>query len=640
MIRRWRNAMQFQVERFLLGGPQYRFLFLIAVVGLVSIAGGTLLHQFDADAAKEPWHHSVWWAFLRLTDPGYLGDDEGILRRVISTVVTISGYVLFMGALIAVMTQWLNHKIRHLEMGLTPVALTRHVVVLGWSGHTPELVAEMMAAEGRLRRFLRYHRVRRLRIAILAEAVEQKHDVALRERLGSRYQRSEVILRSGSMLSAEHLHRVAAGQAAAVVIATPDTPFASTQADVDARLIKTLLTLAQTSENPPLVVAAVRDARRLELVRGAYPAGRAEIFAIDAIMGRLLAQTLRHPGLSVVVAEIFDQERGCNLRVRQESQRAGKPMRELVHAFRDAVVLGFVRRGPDRLIPHLNPPADEKLTKDDLLIVLAQDQDPIPASAVALAPTADMIKQCPPAPLTGRRILILGWCHLVPALLRELACHVGEAREIDLVSTVSTEKRRRILDHQRVETGPVVLRHHESDFAIPAELERLPVAQADAIIILGSDRLESAEDADARTLSTHLAVRALTARLAHRPRLLVELRDPGNAGYFTHPDTEILSTGVIISHLLGQIALRRELGVVYDALFGSSGPELTFRRAADLGLSGHSVSFSECQDVAAGFGAVALGIREHERGNIRLNPPRTAQMTLAADDAVILLVDS
>ncbi len=640
MIRRWRNAMQFQIERFLLGGPQYLLLFLIAVVGLVSVAGGTLLHQFDTDAAQGPWQQSVWWAFLRLTDTGYLGDDTGLVRRVISTVVTVLGNVLFMGALIAVITQWLNHKIRHLEMGLTPVALTRHVVVLGWSGHTPELVAEMMAAEGRLSRFLRSHRVRRLRIAILAEAVEQEHDAALRERLGSQYQRSSIILRSGSMLSAEHLHRVAAAQAAAVVIATPDTPFASTQADVDARLVKTLLTLAQTSDNPPLVVAAVRDARRLELVRGAYPAGRAEIFAIDAIMGRLLAQTLRHPGLSVVVAEIFDQERGCNLRVRPEPQRSGQTMREFVHAYRDAVVLGFLRRGPDRLIPHLNPSSEETLQHDDLLIILAQDQEPKPAAAVALAPAADTVQKCPPAPLTGRRILILGWCHLIPALLRELACHTSEAREIDLVSTVSAEKRRRILDQQRVEFGSVVLRHHEADFAIPAELERLPVAQADAIIILGSDRLESSEDADARTLSTHLAVRALTARLDHRPRLLVELRDPSNADLFSHPDTEVLSTGLIISHLLGQIALRRELGIVYDALFGSSGPEMTFRRAADLGLSGRSVSFSECQDVAAGFGAVALGIREHDGGHIRLNPPRSAHLTLAADDAVILLVDS
>lgn len=639
MIRRSREAVQFQVERFLLGGPQYRLFFLIAVVGLVSILGGTALHLLDPAARAAPWHHAVWWAFLRLTDPGYLGDDEGALRRVISTVVTISGYVLFMGALIAVMTQWLNQTIRHLEMGLTPLALRRHVVVLGWSRHTPELVAELTAAVGRLRRFLRHHRVRRLRIAILAEEVDHAHDVALRQRLGNRYHRDAVILRSGSLLNPEDLHRVAAATAATVVVAPADSPFASNRADDDARLMKSLLTLARSTKVPPLVVAAVRDARKLELVRSAYPAGHAEILAIDTIMGRLIAQTLRHPGLAQLVDLLFDQEKGCSLRIRHDPHLAGRGPREWVHAYRDGIVVGLVRHDGALLRPLLNPEESERLHGNDQLIVLAPDQVLTHTSATAVAPAVDPLRRCPPARITGRRILILGWCHLVPALLRELACHGQEAREIDLVSTVSIEKRQRVLGHQRVELGPVQLRHHEADFAVPCELERLPIAEADAIIILGSDRLESAEDADARTLATHLAVCALAQRLDRRPRLLVELRDPANAGFFAHPDTEVLSTGVIISHLLAQIALRRELGVVYDALFGSSGPEFTFRTASELGLDDREIGFAECQDLAASFGAVALGIREHATGTLQLNPVRSRRFRFQPDDALVLLVD-
>ncbi len=639
MIRRWREALQFQVERFLMGGPQYRLLFLIAVVGLVSVSGGTALYFFDPAARDAPWHHAVWWAFLRLTDPGYLGDDEGALRRVLSTVVTISGYVLFMGALIAVMTQWLNQTIRHLEMGLTPLALRRHVVVLGWSGHTPELVAELTAAVGRLRRFLRHHRVRRLRIAILADEVDHAHDVALRQRLGRRYHRDTVILRSGSQLKQEDLHRVAAINAATVVVAPADSPFAGNRADDDARLMKTLLTLAREAAHPPLVVAAVRDARKLDLVRSAYPAEHAEILAIDTIMGRLIAQTLRHPGLARLVEQLFDQEHGCSLRIRHDPHLNGRGPRELVHAYRDGIVIGLVRRDGLHLRPLLNPSDDEKVHGSDQLIVLARDQALVHARSTAVAPASDANKPCPPSPLMGRRILILGWSHLVPAMLRELACHEHEAREIDLVSTVATEKRQRILDQHRIDLGPVQLRHHEADFAIPCELERLPVAAADAVIILGSDRLESAEDADARTLATHLAVCALTKRLDRRPRLLVELRDPGNAGFFANPETEMLSTGVIISHLLAQIALRRELGVVYDALFGSSGSEFTFRRAADLGLAGQAHHFPDFQDLAASFGTVALGVREHASGRLHLNPSRTHTFTLHDDDALVLLVD-
>ncbi len=45
---------------------------------------------------------AIWWAFLRLTDPGYLDDDEGTTRRLISVIVTVLGYVLFMGSLVAI----------------------------------------------------------------------------------------------------------------------------------------------------------------------------------------------------------------------------------------------------------------------------------------------------------------------------------------------------------------------------------------------------------------------------------------------------------------------------------------------------------------------------------------------------------
>ena len=43
---------------------------------LVALLGGLLMRLLapDFDEVGE----SIWWAFLRLTDPGYLGDDEGL----------------------------------------------------------------------------------------------------------------------------------------------------------------------------------------------------------------------------------------------------------------------------------------------------------------------------------------------------------------------------------------------------------------------------------------------------------------------------------------------------------------------------------------------------------------------------------
>ena len=149
-MQRLKAHVAFALERFLIGGTQYRLLFLLMVVGVVSVVAGSIL--FWSLAEEESWSASVWWAFLRLSDPGYLGEDEGTLRRSLSTLLTVAGYVLFLGGLVAVMTQWLNQTIRHLERGLTPLALSGHIVVLGWTAATAELVAELCAPTLRLRR--------------------------------------------------------------------------------------------------------------------------------------------------------------------------------------------------------------------------------------------------------------------------------------------------------------------------------------------------------------------------------------------------------------------------------------------------------------------------------------------------------
>ena len=115
-------------------GASHRLLLIAAALGLISVFGGAAVLR--AGTGFEDFGEAVWWAFLRLSDPGYLGDDVGALNRTVSTVITVAGYVVFLGALVAVMTQWLEERMERLESGLTPVARDDHVLVLGWTHRT------------------------------------------------------------------------------------------------------------------------------------------------------------------------------------------------------------------------------------------------------------------------------------------------------------------------------------------------------------------------------------------------------------------------------------------------------------------------------------------------------------------------
>ena len=184
----------------MLRGAYSRLLFVASLVGVVAIVGGTVVQT--TGAPFEDGKSAVWWAFLRLTDPGYLGDDEGMARRSISAILTVLGYVLFMGSLIAILTQWLNQKIRDFERGLTPIFRRNHVLILGWTNRTPAIVEELMRAEGRVRRFLRRRGARRLHVVILAEDVSLERTIELRRTLGDLWKTGKITFRSGTPLRA------------------------------------------------------------------------------------------------------------------------------------------------------------------------------------------------------------------------------------------------------------------------------------------------------------------------------------------------------------------------------------------------------------------------------------------------------
>ena len=103
------DRLRFALERLVLRGLQYRLLLAAAVVAAVALVAGGLVALLDPGFSE--LSEAVWWAFLRLTDPGYTGDDEGLARRFVATVVTVLGYVLFLGLLIASLTQWLDDTI-------------------------------------------------------------------------------------------------------------------------------------------------------------------------------------------------------------------------------------------------------------------------------------------------------------------------------------------------------------------------------------------------------------------------------------------------------------------------------------------------------------------------------------------------
>ena len=643
MFSRFKNSLVFQLEQVIVRGPLWRFALMLVLVVLVALVAGLLVRAIAPgfDSGED----AVWWAFLRLTDPGYLGDDEGMAKGAVSTVLTILGAALFTGALIAILVQWLNNTIERLELGLTPVTLDAHFVLAGWNSRTLTIIEEFLVSQGRVERFLRQRGARRLRIALLAERVDASLRQEIKRQLGERWNARQIILRSGSPLNLDDLERVDFAHAGAILIPAADTTVSSTL-DADTHTVKTLMTMGAALEDMPpeelpLVVAEIQDTRYISTLRALYR-GPMEIIAGDEVISRLMAQNVRHPGPSHVYGELSDVS-GSQIYVREESQLVGVPVQQLAYAFAEGVLLGVVRPQGDGFQALLNPPNDMRLETGDRIAVLAPSyKDAAPPES--LGAEVELAERPAPehAVRAQRRVLILGWNHRVPALLDEFASYPNEQFDIDIVSQVSASKREKRIAVEALSTDRLTVRQLEFDYTLPAYLESVDPASYENVVLLASERLKSGAESDARTILGYLLLRELMAAGAAAPSVLVELTDPDNVPLFENRRGEVIVSPIIVSHMLARVALRRELRAVIDELFSSGGCEIFFRHIADYGLAQGEYSFADLQRTADTRGEVAIGIRwagqdQTQGGGVQLNPRRDEHLKLNENDELIVL---
>lgn len=703
MAGRLRERFAYRLERLFVRGAQYRLALIAAGIGLLSVAGGVLVlalgSGFDDVGA------AVWWAFLRLTDPGYLGDDVGTVNRVVSTALTVAGYVVFLGALVAVMTQWLDARMKRLEAGLTPVARNDHVLVLGWTNRTDTVVEELLRSEERVRRFLRRHGTRDLHVVVMADQVDATRLQDLRDAVGDAWDESRVTLRSGSSLRLEHLARVDYLNAAAVIV--PGTEFGGGGVgQMDARTVKTLLSLGSEPEGGrrpetdelPLTVAEVFDARKVPVARRAYR-GELELVASDAVVSRLLAQNARHPGLSRVYNRILSHGEGAEIFLRRHPELGGRRFEDVALAFDGAVLMGVVRREAGRgsdgtsgvgrgeardggtgadgargrsagpapgggprgssLVPRLNPPAGFELEADDWLVFLTESYGgaELPGELPETGPPRGE-PTAAGADGGGRSVLVLGWNHKVPVLLEEFGSYRGERFEVRVLSTVPAAERRAATERYEVPDDRVTVEQVEGDFTDLSVLREARPGERDVVMLVGSDRLETEEESDARSIVGSLLLDELVDERGGPARIL-ELLDPENVPLVEESRGEVMISPLILSHMLAHVALRPELRAVFEELFTVGGAEITFRPLAEYGpdaagtagggdvedavadgASGQAPrTFGELQRAAFARGEIALGVRSGPgaRGT-HLNPPPETPLPPDGEGSAVTLV--
>ena len=637
------NFLMFRIEKFLIKGPFYQMAFITALIGLLSLVGGLILRQIDAQSPSLA--ETSWWAFLRMSDPGYLGDDQGSGKRLLSTFLTISGYVLFVGAFVAILTQWLTRTIKRLEAGFTPISMSDHIIILGFTNRTATIVREILWVHATKRLSPKSIDRKKPKIVVLNQEVgwdiEHQMQQALRGVRGLHH----ITLRSGHKTNLHDLLRLDILRASKVII--PAETFTEEEDEhTDTQTIKTLLTLKnlindqKPSRAVPHIVAELLDADKGTLCEQIFPSS-VNILASRQLISRILAQSIFNPGIIRIYETLLTDMLSDSVTLIDLEELSGIRWYELKEQNSKILPLGLIRTspGPDELESTtdilLCPGNDTVIAPDDRLIALAREQPKFYQQRVSQdeleQPTPDLLKTERPQ---AKKILIFGWSMKIKSILDELVKTPNCQIQIDIVSVIERSERKLLQLATELNGKKLQINHLVADYTEKTEFDRLQILQYDNLVFLASDWLDSVEYADARTIVGYLFAYEQLRERAHRPRILIELVDPSNERLFRLHGDEVILSPVIISHILANIALEKQLKQILHHLCDPGSTNVLFLNAASIALEGVT-NFKAYQRRVDCEGQTLIGFEDATTRLVHLNPDDG--LLLSQEDQLIIL---
>ncbi|WP_405527707.1 NAD-binding lipoprotein [Streptomyces avidinii] len=576
-----------------------------------------------------------------------IGGAVGPPLYVLASVALALVALLFVSTLVSLITTGINRRIMLLRRGHSTVLESGHTVVLGWSDQIFPVVGELVAANSNQRRSA---------VTVLApkDKVEMEDEIATSVAdTGT----TRIICRNGRTTDPADLARVSPRTAKAVLVLPPEGDTG------DAHVVKTLLALDAAVPEPggAVVVAAVRDTRNHVTARlAAGPGGH--VVCVDDIIARLLVQTAREPGLSLVYQDLLDFA-GDEFYTAPARGLAGRAFGEALLAFSTSSVVGLLRPGGEVA---LNPDPGTPIGADDRIVLVSRDDDTAVQEDASSCVEEDAIVTVRPAAPVAERLLLLGWNRRAPLIVEQLDQFVGPGTTLDVVS-LGDETTMRCTSGISGARSRLEVDFRSGDITDPRLLAKLDVPSYDSVIVIGETGLEAVSPAplpparaidltlapetgtetDDRTLVTLLHLRAIGEAAGRELSLTTEMSDDGNRLLApAREGADFIVSGRLISLLMTQISENRHLADVFEELFRAEGNELHLKPVADYVRTDREVAFATLVESARRRRECALGYRlraEAATGpayGVRLNPDKRQRVRFGEHDWLIVLAES
>jgi voltage-gated potassium channel Kch len=625
-----RKRLRYWFDNTMSRGTPALIVWLAAVTGVMILIGGLfliLVAPTDADGVDRGLAGAIWAAFMHSLDPGTLaGDSGGVPFLGLMLLITFGG-IFIVSALIGVLTTGLDARLEELRKGRSLVMETDHTLILGCSDQVFTIVSELMVAN---------ENQKKPRVVILADQDKVEMEEALRKRVGPTG-KTKVVCRTGSPMDLDDLDIANPAAARSIVVLGPDGD------DPDSQVIKTLLAITNSprrKQGPYHIVAQIRDSSNVE---AAQLAGGRETCVVDTgdIAARLIVQTCRQSGLSVVYTELLDYG-GDEIYMPSEPRLVGARYGDAVLAYGTSSVIGL-RRASGRV--EVNPPMESRIEPGDVPIVISEDDDTAVLSSQPPVIDGHAIAVRPRTSGGPEHTLLLGWNRRAPAIVRELDGYVEPGSVLHVVADHPGFEAE--IEASRAGLGRLEVDSKRDDVTDRRTLDGLNVGDYHHVIVLcDADQLD-AERADARALVTLLHLRDMQARARQSYPIVSEMLDDRNRrlAEVTQADDFIVSDK-LISLLLTQVSENKHLHQLFGDLFDPDGSEIYLKPVEEYVRPGQPITYATLVAAARLRGESAIGYRiaaqasDAARGyGVVVNPDKGERVAFQAGDRVVVLAE-
>jgi Trk K+ transport system NAD-binding subunit len=618
------------------GTPALLGLLFVLSLALILIAAAVVsLAGFVSDG-MEPlsFTQAACESLIRALDPGTVCGDTGMGFRTVMFLATLGG-IFVVSALVGVINNGLAGVLERLRKGRSQVLERGHTLILGWSPQVFTILNELIIANKNQSGAC---------LVVLADKDKVEMEDEIRERVQMRG-RTRVVCRSGSPIDPNDID-ICSPQSAKSIIVLP-----SEKDDADTDVIKTVLAITNSPKRrakPYHIVTQIHEPKNMSVLKMVGKQDNVQALLIGGLIARIVAQTTRQSGQSVVYTELMDFE-GDEIYFKHEPALEGKTYGEALLMYEKSSLMG-IRRAKTALRPYgaslLNPPMDTRIETGDQIFALAEDDDTVKLSGLVNAPIDEgAIRASQPAaqPKTAR-CLILGWNEKGTTIVRELDHYVAPGSEVAVVADIPGTAAQLTSVGEKLKNQKFTVT--EGDTTDRDLLDQLKLQDYDHIIVLSYADL-GIQDADARTLVTLLHLRDIAERDETPFSIVSEMRDMRNRELAKAAKVDdFIVSEQLVSLMISQFSENAELFEVFTDILDPEGAEIYLKPVGDYVVTGGPVNFYTVTEAARRRGETALGYRiaanasnSAQSYGVYTNPPKSEQVTFAKEDKIIVIAE-